>query len=167
MKRTGFAIGILVLLASLYSCETNSNVSPIPKIWYKSFELRDTVDALGNNVKLGILTFDFIDGDGDIGLPEPSENDPPELQHNLFLKGYYTNSESETVAMPQTDPNSTLKFRIPDFSDQVIGEPYEGTIRVEVSFFEIAYPAILFEFYVTDRANNVSNIESTEVTQIQ
>ena len=166
MKRIGFVIGFLVFLTSIICCERNNDVSPVPKIQYKSFFLKDTVDALGNTVKLGILTFDFTDGDGDIGLPEPSENDPPELQHNLFLNGYYTNSESEIVAMPQTDPNSALKFRIPDFSDQVLGEPYEGTIRVEASFFEIAYPAILYEFYVTDRAGNSSNIETTETIQI-
>ncbi len=167
MKRIGLIIGILIFLTSISSCGRKNDVSPIPKIWYKSFFLRDTVDALGNNVKLGILTLDFLDGDGDIGLPEPNENDPPELQHNLFLTGYYLNDENEIVAMPQTDPNSTLKFRIPDFSDQVLGEPYEGSIRVEVSFFEFAYTAILYEFYVTDRAKNQSNIETTGVYQMQ
>jgi len=155
-----FLAGFALLLLIGAGCDRQTDYSPVPEIWYKSFFLVDTVDALGNPARMGILTFDFRDGDGDFGLATPNEDDPPALQHNLFLTGYFVQN-SELQPIPESDPNSLLLYRIPLFDDQVFGKPHEGTVRVEIFLYTINYSAILYQFYVTDRSGNSSNTETT------
>lgn len=159
-------IGVTFILVSLVSaCKFNEQFSPIPQIWYKSFVLLDTIDDLENPVKMGILTFDFRDGDGDFGLPTPNENTPPELQQNLFISGFYADG-TEILPMPENNPISSFSFRIPSFDDEVFGKPYEGTVRVEMLFYSIPYKSVLYHFYVTDRAGNKSNTDQTDLIQL-
>ena len=75
---------IIVLLGGL-SCKKIESLPEIPSISFKSFILIDTIDALGNEGKIGELTFDFEDGDGDIGLTQPDSLSADSTNFNLFF----------------------------------------------------------------------------------
>ena len=58
------------------------------EITFKSFEFRDSIDILGNQIIVGVLKFDFVDGDGNIGFLEDEvlyDDQGKEFNHNCFL----------------------------------------------------------------------------------
>ncbi len=60
-------IFLLVVLAA-GSCKKIEQMPPEPRIEFKTFEILDTIDILGNPAKAGRLKFYFEDGDGNVGL---------------------------------------------------------------------------------------------------
>ena len=64
-------LAIIVLLISSAACQKIETLPAIPRIEYRSFEIFDTTDILGNEAKGGRLKFYFEDGDGNMGLAEP------------------------------------------------------------------------------------------------
>lgn len=155
-------ISFLVLLAS---CIETEPVSPIPEVEFKSYDLFEAVDTLGNHLIVGKLEFSFVDGDADFGMDGIWDTVTwNELNYNVFLKPY--------------EKIDTLYFPIPD--DSTKPPPYyrvlrdtpldrvgqnktvKGFIRIEMYFFVIPdYDTIRYDFYIVDRALNKSNIEST------
>ena len=73
MKKIFRAFIFPVILLNAYSCKKIESLSPVPYIEYRSFEIFDTTDILGNKAKGGRLRFYFEDGDGDLGMNPPSE----------------------------------------------------------------------------------------------
>ena len=63
-------------------------------LWWTTRDLESILseDALGNKVVIGQITFDFTDGDGNLGLPPLEENSnpllPDSLKYNFFLQLY-------------------------------------------------------------------------------
>ena len=153
-------IGCIVVIA----CEKIEPADPIPEIGFKDFTVTDSYDTIGDEpveVKACELIFSFIDGDGDIGLIEdPYDSIDPK---NVFiipfekLEGsYYRIDELDTLAfwikhdekMERVGQNKTLK----------------GEIKVKFSYFKNLisdYDTLKFDFYMIDRAENKSNVEST------
>jgi hypothetical protein len=150
-------IGFIVIMA----CEKIEPADPIPEIGFKDFTVTDGYDSLGNEVKACELIFTFIDGDGDIGLFEdPNDTIQPK---NVFIipfekseGNYYRNDELDTLTfwiehdekMERVGQNKTLK----------------GEIIVEFSIYKKLisdYDTLKFDFYIIDRAENKSNVEST------
>ena len=145
----------------LYSCRKIEQLPAIPYIEFTSFEIFDTIDPLGNNSKGGRLKFYFEDGDGDLGLQEPSDFQPDTA--NLFftlLRKIDGNME------PVSDKNDPLlpysAYRIPYMERIGQNKILKGTISV--TFLYQAYSpedTIRYDFYIVDRALNESNLEST------
>ncbi|UCH14543.1 MAG: hypothetical protein JSV22_00920 [Bacteroidales bacterium] len=159
---------IIVILGIVFmviiACERIEPADPVPEIGFKDLTVTDSYDTIGDEpveIKACELIFSFIDGDGDIGLIEdPYDSIDPK---NVFiipfekLEGsYYRNDELDTLSfwikhddkMERVGQNKTLK----------------GEIKVKFSYFKNLisdYDTLKFDFYITDRAENKSNVEST------
>lgn len=149
---------IIVLIASV-SCQKIEQLPARPRIEYRSFEIFDTTDILGNEAKGGRLKFYFEDGDGNMGLAEPDGIMTD--TSNLFLT-LYRKVNGEMVLAPPNDPLRPSSYRIPYMFRLGQNKILKGTISV--TFFYLFYsPAdtIRYNFHIKDRADNISNIEST------
>jgi hypothetical protein len=160
MRTTGTTI--LTFLLLLVSCnEIDPDYPDEPVVDYRGFGLYITVDDLGNKTLMGQLTFDFTDGDGNLGLfPLTDTNDlnlPDTIKFNFFLQ-LYDLQNFEYVAIPDED-GGVLKYRIP-FLDK---QPLSGTMDLAISYPVILYDTIFYTFHIYDRDFNRSNTDSTDV----
>jgi len=152
---------LFVLLTST-TCKRPEQYPIIPQISFKSFTVKDTIDALDNNIKKGTLAFTFIDGDGDIGL-KPEDTVPPydsTYYYNLFLQGYYYDNGVVTADTPAVP----LYYRIPYIEPQGQNKVLKGTIKVDIIYnLPILHDSIYYEFYIVDRQLHRSNTAKTPV----
>lgn len=149
-----------LILAAAWGCERVSNISTIPYIEYKSFEAFDTTDILGNVARGGKLTFSFEDGDGDIGLDSPTENDT--IDPNNLVITLYRKIGGVLTPAPMDDPLLPSAYRIPYMEREGQNKLLKGTI--DVTFLYLFYnddDTISYDFYIVDRALNQSNVAST------
>ncbi len=86
MRSLRFPGSLLLFLLLAGACGRIEQLSPVPRIEFRSFAVFDTVDLLGNEAKGGRLKFYFEDGDGNIGLNEPTEEESD--TNNLFMTLY-------------------------------------------------------------------------------
>ena len=157
-----FATLLFSILLLMISCNEIDPVYPDePVVDYQGFGLFITTDPLGNNTLVGQLTFDFTDGDGNLGLPPLIDttdlNLPDTVKFNFFLQ-LYDLQNYEYVQIPEED-GGILKYRIPYLNKQ----PLSGTMDLMISYPIIIYDTIFYTFYIYDRDFNRSNIDSTDV----
>ena len=144
-------IVLFIFLFVIYSCQEIQSYSPIPQIKYKSAELK--IDTLFSDtfLKTVNLKFSLIDGDGDIGSDSTS---------NFFYKMYYK-IDGEYLEYPNKD---SIFFKIP-YIEQSSGQNKalfaDIVIKFEYLPSEYVLDTIKYDFYIIDRANNQSNIESS------
>jgi len=155
-------VAILFLLLPVISCNQIDPVYPDePVVDYQGFGLFIAVDQLGNKNLMGQLTFDFTDGDGNIGLLPLIDtmelNMPDTVKFNFFLQ-LYDLQGFEYVKIPDED-GGVLKYRIPYLDKQ----PLTGTMDLEISYPIIKYDTIFYTFYIFDRDYNRSNTDTTDV----
>jgi hypothetical protein len=153
------SLAIIIVLIASVSCQKVETLPARPRIEYRSFEIFDTTDILGNDAKGGRLKFYFEDGDGNMGLAEPDGilSDTSNLFFTLYRK-----QNGEMVLAPPNDPLRPSSYRIPYMFRLGQNKILKGTISV--TFFYLFYsPAdtIRYDFHIKDRADNISNIEST------
>lgn len=157
MKSTVPLLILSILLAA--SCKKIETLPPEPRIEFKSFEIFDTLDILGNEAKGGRLKFDFEDGDGDIGLEPPTAESVD--TNNLFLT-LFRKTDGEMVPAPADDPLVPSSYRIPYLESEGQNKMLKGTISVTfIYLFYSASDTIRYDFYIKDRALNQSNVVST------
>jgi hypothetical protein len=160
MKEIRYTSFILVSIILLSSCRKIEHISAIPSIEFASFTVFDTLDPLGNNSKGGRLRFKFQDGDGDLGLnaPTPVSTDST----NLFLT-LYRKKTGAMVPVSAFDPLLPYAaYRIPYMDRLGQDKILRGTIAVTMIYQSYAPgDTVKYEFYITDRALNVSNVAST------
>ena len=152
-------IGTLLLMVS---CNDITPVYPDePVIDYQSFGLYIIVDALGNNTLMGKLSFDFTDGDGNLGLyPLEDTSDlnvPDTVKYNFFLQ-LYDLQGFDWIEIPEED-GGILKYRIP-YLDK---KPLSGTLDLDIAYPIIKYDTIYYTFYIYDRDYNRSNVDTTDI----
>jgi hypothetical protein len=152
---------VVITILTIGSCRKIEHLPPVPHIEFKSFAVFDTIDPLGNLDKGGRLNFYFEDGDGDLGLIEPSDfqTDTANLFLSLFRK-------TDGIMVPVFDKNDPLlpssSYRIPYMERLGQNKILKGTISV--TFLYVDYSpgdTIRYDFYIVDRALNESNLEST------
>ncbi len=153
---------ILLLILGVISCNQIDPVYPNePVIDYQGFGLFIAVDQLGNKNLMGQLTFDFTDGDGNVGLaPLVDTSDlslPDTVKFNFFLQ-LYDLQDFEYVKIPDED-GGVLKYRIPYLDKQ----PLKGTMDLQISYPVIKYDTLFYTFYIYDRDFNRSNTDTTDV----
>jgi hypothetical protein len=149
----------LVVLAA-FSCKKIEQMPPEPFIEFKTFEVLDTIDILGNPAKAGRLKFYFEDGDGNVGLQEPAESQSDDST-NLFFT-LYRKINGEMLPVPANDPLKPSPYRIPYMERLGQNKILKGTISVTfLYFFYNATDTIRYDFYLTDRTLHESNTEST------
>jgi hypothetical protein len=157
---------VFSLLAAV-ACSKLEMLPAEPKIEYEKFTVYDTNDILGNEVRGGLLKFYFEDGDGDLGLysqAQAGEEDYDSI--NLFLTMYRINNGKESPAVVG-DPFYPTGFRIPYMERVGRNKILKGHISVEFMYlFYNQEDSIKYEFFIKDRAGNVSNSVSTPVISI-
>jgi hypothetical protein len=161
MKIFRFPVILIIALLVLGACKKIVQLPPIPYIEFTSFAVFDTTDILGNNEKAGRLKFYFEDGDGDLGLPEPTGDDVDTT--NIFL-ALYRKTEGEMVLVSdKSDPLLPYSsYRIPYLERLGQNQILKGTISVVFLYQEYSPgDTIKYEFFITDRALNESNWAST------
>jgi len=145
------------------SCRKIQQLPDVPGIKFTSFAVFDTTDILGNNCKGGRLKFYFEDGDGDLGL-NPAEAESGETDTtNLFLT-LFRKTGGIMVRVPDNDPMKPSSYRIPYMERTGRNKILKGTIAV--TFLYLFYDpvnsdTIKYDFYIKDRAKNISNTAST------
>jgi hypothetical protein len=160
MKFVG--LGLYIGLMLLVSCdEITEDYPDEPIVDYQGFGLYFSEDELGNKVIVTQITFDFTDGDGNLGLP-PLEGNlnpflPDSLKYNFYLQ-LYDLQGYEFVQIPESK-GGFLKYRIPF----LYKEPLKGTMDLDISYPLIEYDTIFYTFYIVDRTFNRSNTDSTDV----
>jgi hypothetical protein len=160
MRRHILPVLFIIFLGSIVSCFKIEKVPPVPLIKFKDFQIFDSTDILGNQIKGGRLNFTFQDGDGDLGLPVSGSGirqDSSNLFFILFRKtnGIFTKAPDNDILAPSS-------YRIPYMNRQGQNQVLKGNINVTFLYL-FATPAdtIKYEFYVTDRAQHFSNTVST------
>jgi hypothetical protein len=148
---------------ALISCTKIDKLPVEPRIKYTSFTVFDTTDILGNTVKGGRLKFYFEDGDGNVGLPVPSAEEENFDSINLFLTLYRVNNGS-VVQATDNDPLKPTGYRIPYMERTGQNKLLKGDISVVFLYlFYTEEDSIRYNFYIKDRAENLSNTDSTGV----
>jgi len=153
---------IFVALA-LTGCPTPKTLPDIPRVEYKSFILEKKINALNQEILTGTLTFDFEDGDGDIGFEalQDSLDAPDSLKYNLFLTLY----EMVNGKYRELDTSELLSppyYRIPPLDREGQNKTLKGEISVDIEYFTIEYDTLRYSFYLMDRAFHRSNVDTTE-----
>lgn len=166
MKRYVLAICSLILVFNNACIETEP-VSSIPEVAFKSIELAYVVDtSLGNQyLKGAILLFEFVDGDADFGVDKETAEDttlPDTSRYNLFLHPFYK-LEGVYYSVEQDTNNPPPYYSI--FYNQKLdrvgqNKTVKGTITLTIIDLPL-YDTLRYDFYISDRAGNNSNIEST------
>ena len=154
-----------ILFSALLLMISCNDIDPVypdePVVDYQGFGLFISVDGLGNNTLIGNLSFDFTDGDGNLGLlPLVDTADlslPDTVKYNFFLQ-LYDLQNYEFVEIPDED-GGVLKYRIPYLDKQ----PLKGTMDLQISYPIILYDTIYYTFWIYDRDYNRSNIDTTDI----
>lgn len=159
MRKIIFLIIVLIIIFTVDSCRKIQQLPATPHIEFTSFSIFDTTDILGNNSKGGRLRFHFEDGDGDLGLTPPTDLQPDST--NLFFTLF---RKKGGIMVPAAD-NDLLKpspYRIPYMVRLGQNKILKGTISVTFLYlFYSTSDTIRYDFYITDRALNESNVAST------
>ena len=161
MRKTGSLSLVIIIFICWYSCKKVEHVPDAPSIEYTSFTIFDTTDILDNNSKGGRLKFHFEDGNGDLGLNAPSQSDTTADSTNLFFT-LFRKEGGVMVAAPDNDPLKPSSYRIPYMERLGQDKILKGTISVTFLYlFYSPSDTIRYDFYIKDRAGNVSNVAST------
>jgi hypothetical protein len=159
MKKILYSFFTAGLIIGLSSCQKVAELPAVPHIEFTSFTVFDTLDILGNTSKGGRLKFHFEDGDGDLGLDAPTgtQTDSTNLFFTLFRK-----TGGIMVQATDDDPLKPPAFRIPYMERLGQNKILKGTISVTFLYlFSNPTDTIRYDFYIQDRALNVSNVVST------
>ena len=160
MGNIKYTVIIILLFFVLFSCGKIRTLPDEPHIEFTSFTVFDTVDILGNDTKGGRLKFYFEDGNGDIGLPSPTPGQEFDSL-NLFFS-LFRFEKGERVPAPDDDPLKPSAYRIPYMQKTGQNTILQGTISVTFLYlFYSEKDTISYDFYLKDRAENLSNTAST------
>lgn len=158
-----FSIFILAFCIFSFGCEKIVEYSEIPSVKYKDFNFEiENINGFINQV--GFLSFDFIDGNGDIGFYENSdtENDTVISTENGtviydVLIYSYTKINGNFILTDTTD-NAFLPY----FEAGVYTKHLKGEMKVRIYLTpDQANDTVRYDFQIMDRAYNLSNLESS------
>jgi len=145
-----------------YGCNKPVKYSDIPAITFSKFLVTDTVDALDNTIVKGTLIFDFVDGDGDIGLQDGDTIPPYDSVYfyNLYITEYYVVNDSFVEANPVVP----YHYRIPYIAATGQNKTLKGSIKIEIDYnYPLQHDTVYYSFYIYDRMLHQSNIEETPI----
>jgi len=159
MREIRYLFLIIISFLILDSCRKVEQLPAVPHIEFTSFAIFDTTDILGNNSKGGRLKFHFEDGDGDMGLSDPTGGQTDST--NLFFT-LYRKVGGVMLPAPDNDPLRPSAYRIPYMARLGQNKILKGTISVTFLYlFYSPTDTIRYDFYIKDRALNMSNVAST------
>lgn len=172
--RSFFGIGILLLLG-VTSCIDTPNFDNTPGIQFNSIDKYTVPDPFsGANAKKDsvVITIDFEDGDGDLGITPEERSDTTLLNTRYKEWGNYelvTLKGDGKGNFTQLPSSVTNKLFFPVLRRD--GKP--GPIKGKLDFSQIFYysrfakPAVLkFKVRVRDRSLRVSNVVETDTISV-
>ena len=159
LRLARYIIPLLFLTIFLGSCGKIEQLSAVPRIEFRNFTVFDTVDILGNHSKGARLLFYFEDGDGDLGLNQPTSVDSDTI--NLYLS-LYRKINGAMVIAPPNDPLYRSGYRIPYMERLGQNKILRGTMKVSILYSAYtSHDTIMYDIKIKDRAGNESNVVST------
>lgn len=152
---------LIISILIFHGCGELVSYPDVPQVTYKGFNLYLTEDILGNKILLAKLEIEFIDGNGDIGIKQSTEDELPDsLKYNLFLSLFKIEND-EAVKVEGSE--GELKYRLPFIERIGQNKTLKGTIYVDIEYKTIEYDTIFYTFYLIDREFNKSNTDTTEL----
>ena len=148
----------------MWGCTTAQSYSNIPEIKFKDLNVEDLVDPLGETFKTAILTFSFVDGDGDIGSRKNDEDKISKVYYTWYKQ--LTDGTFDEYRFPppgnEIEVSSEIPFDVVMDKSQAQNKVLKGTIEIKLSTPRWGLDGIdimYVEFYIKDRAGNESNRE--------
>ena len=142
---------ILVLISLLFACKKSEQFSDNPYLEFRKYQLKDSVDALGNIAKICELHLYFTDGDGDIGLFDEDTIAP--FDYNLFVNYFETQNDS----LQQINVSPPFHIRIPNLTPSGQNKSLKVNLKYDVDVTYRNSDTIKFELKLFDRALNESD----------
>ena len=164
MRKLLLISGILILA---FSCRKIEVFPDEPQVIFKSVLVKDSSDILDNPIKYVKLTFELIDGDGDIGLNEADTSGPFHRDslyyYNLFIREY---EKVGDAYIEVTDVEFPRNYRIPDLTPEGQNKTLKATVDIEMEYRysssnPLPFSEFKYFFYVYDRALNKSNEDTS------
>lgn len=151
-----FAISMLLISG----CIKRPEYADTPEISFLSFQTLKDVN--GKDVS-GLLTIEFTDGDGNIGLSQNDTLAPYHVSGDHYYNFYSTFFQKKNnvfVAIPVP-----YNARIPRISESEVDKDIKGEIQIEIdlTFLPLVLQSdtIRFDLQIEDRDFNKSNIVTT------
>lgn len=151
---------ILVLISVLFACKKSEQFSDIPYLEFSKYQLKDSVDALGNIAKICELHLYFTDGDGDIGLFEGDTVAP--FAYNLFVNYFEMINDS----LHQINPSPPFHIRIPNLTPTGQNKSLKVNVKYDVNVTYRNSDTIQFKLKLFDRALHESEWVSSGLIRI-
>ena len=160
MKLTSKIVFIAVSIGVFFtSCEKKNCADPIPEMTFLDFAPSPT------DSDYYLLTFEFADCDGDIGL-EAARNitdENGELQTNNFFIDLYHVENNQWVKHEYEPGAAGLDYKIPPLSNSNQDPSLEGEIerKLHPIFGLEGYDSVMFKARILDNAGHYSNTVET------
>ena len=163
---------ILIIAATLIlgaACKPIVDYPDEPQVSFTEAKVKDSTDALGNQVKRVTITFHLIDGNGDMGLSDTAKSGPfaqdSLYYHNLFIREFM---ETDGIFTAVPEPAGIKKFRMPDLTPSGQNKTLIADVSVTLEYpwsesMPLPFKTFRYEFFVVDRALNHSNTDTTSV----
>ena len=145
------------MLTLFFACKKRESFSDIPYLEFSHYELKDSVDALGNITKLCELHIYFTDGDGDIGLFNDDTIAP--YDYNLFVNYFEMHNDS----LQQINVNPPYHIRMPNLTPTGQNKSLKVDVKYDVNVTYRNSDTIKFELKLFDRALNESDWVSSSL----
>ena len=157
MNASSKIVLFIVLLTLFFACKKRESFSDIPYLEFSHYELKDSVDALGNITKLCELHIYFTDGDGDIGLFNDDTIAP--YDYNLFVNYF----EMHNDILQQINVNPPYHIRMPNLTPTGQNKSLKVDVKYDVNVTYRNSDTIKFELKLFDRALNESDWVSSSL----
>ena len=161
MKAVYYILGIICIGCwCMWSCEKSSSYSDVPEIRFEQLVVRSEADG-----KKTILTFSFIDGNGDIGVRNHESSDTVSRIYCTWQRKLsdevYEDFEFGNGKIVQS---SEIPYNDKMDRDQAQNKLLKGKIEISLTpplASAAKADSFRIEFYIIDRALNQSNTDNT------
>jgi hypothetical protein len=149
-----------IALISIAMLQAACNKVPLypdePILTDGSYELLK--NSIGQDTAV-LIKFKFTDGDGDLGLTA-ADTIPP-YDKNLFVAYFQkVDGKFEKIVLPGTTDTLNFNSRIRDYN--ITGaNAAQAEVSLNINISVVLADTILFEYYLRDKARNISNKLST------
>jgi hypothetical protein len=165
MKKLFYSSVLLLCILFAFSCKKTAPVSVIPVISFAGFTATDNSTA--------VLTFNFTDGDGDIGVPSGDST------IDCYIRYYYLSPTSGkylplyAAISGNPNPNSLADsniytYSIPYITDNLKSKSLDGQVVINMNGYKSTHGALpdsldsfRYTIWIFDRAGHKSNVVTT------
>jgi len=155
-RNSFFWIALIIIAMLQAACNKVPLYPDEPILTDGSFELLK--NSIGQDTAV-LIKFKFTDGDGDLGLTA-ADTIPP-YDKNLFVAYFQqVDGHFERIVLPGTTDTLNFNSRIRDYN--ITGaNAAQAEVSLNINISVVLADTILFEYYLRDKARNISNKLST------